>query len=391
MLSINDLPNEILEMIISHLTPYKDLDSCEQICQRWADLVKRKHLRKILRFQQAFKEGNLCWRSWNPGGAWTPVERYSHSATVYKNVMYIFGGASKLLDRFHNDLWALDLSTRTWQKCNSSRHQPYPAPKKDATMVAHENRLIIFGGIRRNWESFHELYVFNLLEKVWSCPTKTLPQPPQMNGHTATVHGRFMVVFGGVTRSNLFSLYFNDVWTLDLDNFTWKCQETSINRPSRRFDHHQVRIDDENLLIIGGCSEIFERECLDVWLLTITSPVWTWREIQMRNRHCGPYSMQHLNNSTCVFDKKLIFLEHTKIDPEIFICDLSHVLDPIDPFAEWLKIPEEWRSLGAPSDVGFRNCSLVLGNAEFICFGGIHNDLPSNYLHFINAPFRSVK
>lgn len=32
---INDLPNELLEYIISLLPPYQDLENCMVVCKRW--------------------------------------------------------------------------------------------------------------------------------------------------------------------------------------------------------------------------------------------------------------------------------------------------------------------------------------------------------------------
>lgn len=40
--NINDLPDEVLEFIFSHMPPYKDLQSCALVCKRWTNVVKSK-------------------------------------------------------------------------------------------------------------------------------------------------------------------------------------------------------------------------------------------------------------------------------------------------------------------------------------------------------------
>lgn len=40
MAEINDLPDEVIEFILSYLPPYKDLEECMIVCKRWTILVK---------------------------------------------------------------------------------------------------------------------------------------------------------------------------------------------------------------------------------------------------------------------------------------------------------------------------------------------------------------
>ena len=40
--SINDLPDEVLEYILSLISPYKDMKECMLVCRRWLQSVKSK-------------------------------------------------------------------------------------------------------------------------------------------------------------------------------------------------------------------------------------------------------------------------------------------------------------------------------------------------------------
>lgn len=44
MISINDLPNEILEYILCLLPPYKDLENCMVVCKRWHKIVQSMYI-----------------------------------------------------------------------------------------------------------------------------------------------------------------------------------------------------------------------------------------------------------------------------------------------------------------------------------------------------------
>ncbi|GAB0100476.1 uncharacterized protein DMENIID0001_165240 [Sergentomyia squamirostris] len=320
--------------------------------------------------------------------------------------MYIFGGETQFGDFNRarpttillNDLCAFDLTTRTWEKCKSRGLQP--PSMTGVTMVSHEDRLIVFGRYVTRALPFcsnEELYVYDLREMMWTCPKITFPWPSRMSGHTATVQGRVMVIFGGFHETECFLT--GDIWCLDLDTLTWtKRESTGVEKTAMpRWKHYQFHLDHENLLIVGG--ENKEDTFNDMWHLNMKSPVWTWREIPMR---------QTFNNRTklticsraCKIGQKLIIIgkNHSPMGKteelqSINVCDLSHVLDTSDPYAEWLTPHEIGTGIGmSPQDIkDIFHSSLVLGHGELIHFGGRINDPPlrpvHDKLHFIRPFF----
>lgn len=44
---MNDLPDEIIEFILTYLPPYGDLESCSLVCRRWNQIVKSKFKLRI--------------------------------------------------------------------------------------------------------------------------------------------------------------------------------------------------------------------------------------------------------------------------------------------------------------------------------------------------------
>ena len=43
---------------------------------------------------------------------------YGHTAHVYENLMYVFGGARKYQSDFCNELRRFDFNTRSWEICD---------------------------------------------------------------------------------------------------------------------------------------------------------------------------------------------------------------------------------------------------------------------------------
>ena len=193
IVSISSLPDEVLEFIFSLVSPYGDLKACGLCCRRWHVCSKNVVRKRQADFGRAVQDMKIIWSSCTiattanlkePYPAAGPLnatndgsdrkkalvvgKRYSHSA-VYDDItdsMYIFGGCTSSATTF-NDLWRMDLTTRTW-------HRPiatgtYPSPKACSVLVKHGTKLILFGGWTHpsmyplhRWRLFNELHSYDL-------------------------------------------------------------------------------------------------------------------------------------------------------------------------------------------------------------------------------------
>jgi F-box protein 42 len=52
------------------------------------------------------------------------------------------------------------------------------------------------------WRLFNELHVYGIVSNRWTC-INTPTNLPAMAGHSATVQGERMVVFGGLQKTNV--------------------------------------------------------------------------------------------------------------------------------------------------------------------------------------------
>lgn len=320
MVEINELPDEVLEFILSQLPPYKDLEQCQLVCKRWNCIVKNVMRHAKINLNKGLIDFRLCWKSIAPLGKGPNIAgRFSHSAVIHENSMYIFGGGSST-DTTFNDLWRFDLSKREWVRPLSMGS--YPSPKASASLVCHGDMLILFGGWRypplyppyQPWRLFDELHLYDVKENRWIVQTPACGPPPKA-GHSATIHRNKMIVFGGYQINNEINSNSNDVWCLELDTFTWTKPEVSNIKPPPRYGQFQFILDDNNLLLIGGCggpNNMFN----DAWVLNMCGNVWQWRSIPIKNKKWT--ATQMWCNPACRIGSKIVVLGPTPSLPSDF-------------------------------------------------------------------------
>lgn len=87
---------------------------------------------------KAINEFDVKWERITPADmAPTITKRYSHTAVVYENSMFVFGGCMTMTT--FNDLWRLDLSKRKWIRPLAMG--TYPSPKACSSLVRHKDSL----------------------------------------------------------------------------------------------------------------------------------------------------------------------------------------------------------------------------------------------------------
>lgn len=261
----------------------------------------------------------LCWQSsLKTQKSLTISGRFSHSAVINGHTMYIFGGRSSTSTTF-NDLWCFNLSNRAWHRPSS--HGSYPSPKACASMISYNKKLILFGGVRHGnepfqlWKLFNEIHVYDIEEYRWHLVSCLENQPPEMAGHSASLNKNQMVVFGGYQKTGILDTNSNDLWCLDLNTFVWHKQETTSCKPSARYGQFQISLDDDHLLILGGCGGP-NNVLSDAWLLRMTGEIWTWQLIPIRNKK---FSANHMwCYPACKVGNKLVVLGPTSAHPQDF-------------------------------------------------------------------------
>lgn len=290
--SMAELPEEVLEYILSFLSPYQEHKTAALVCKQWYRLIKGVAHQCYHGFLRAIQEGNIQWESRTYPYPGTPItQRFSHSACYYDSnqSMYVFGGCTQSsCNAAFNDLWRLDLNSKEWIRPLASGS--YPSPKAGATLVMYGDLLVLFGGwtrpspypLHQPERFFDEIHTYSPSKNWWNCIVTT-HGPPPMAGHSSSVIRSTMVVFGGSLGARQMS---NEVWVLDLEQWTWSKPTISGPSPHPRGGQSQIVMDEETLLILGGCGGP-NALLKDAWLLHMSDPCWTWQQLRVENEDHG--------------------------------------------------------------------------------------------------------
>ncbi|XP_041129494.1 F-box only protein 42-like [Polyodon spathula] len=290
--TMGELPEEVLEYILSFLSPYQEHKTAALVCKQWYRLIKGVAHQCYHGFIKAVQEGNIQWESRTYPYPGTPItQRFSHSACYYDShqSMYVFGGCTQSsCNAAFNDLWRLDLNSKEWIRPLASGS--YPSPKAGATLVVYRDLLVLFGGwtrpspypLHQPERFFDEIHTYSPSKNWWNCIVTT-QGPPPMAGHSSSVIGDRMIVFGGSLGSRQMS---NEVWVLDLEQWSWSKPNIAGPTPHPRGGQSQIVIDEETLLILGGCGGP-NALLKDAWLLRMHANPWAWQQLKVENEEHG--------------------------------------------------------------------------------------------------------
>ncbi|KAK8064815.1 kelch domain-containing protein [Apiospora phragmitis] len=189
---------------------------------------------------------NFRWHRPKMIGEKSPSSRRAHTACLYKNGIYVFGGGDGV--RALNDIWRLDVSDvakMSWKLVSSpTTSSPNSTAARDnrpkargyhtANMVG--SKLIIYGG-SDGGECFNDVWVYDVDTHTWKAVS--IPITFRRLSHTATIVGSYLFVIGGHDGNE----YSNDVLLLNLVTMTWDKREDirSTAQRERVPRHHTIR------------------------------------------------------------------------------------------------------------------------------------------------------
>jgi N-acetylneuraminic acid mutarotase len=195
---------------------------------------------------------NFRWSKPRIVGDKLPSKRRAHTACLYKNGIYVFGGGDGV--RALNDIWRLDVSDTSkmsWRLISSAdkpaqggarERRPKARGYHTANMVG--SKLIIFGG-SDGGECFDDVWIYDVERHIWKLVN--IPMTFRRLSHTATIVGSYLFVIGGHDGHE----YCNDVLLLNLVTMTWDRRKVYGMPPSGR-GYHGTVLYDSRLLVVGG-------------------------------------------------------------------------------------------------------------------------------------------
>ncbi|CAF1019741.1 unnamed protein product [Adineta steineri] len=182
----------------------------------------------------------LQWTRIETNGA-RPESRSGHSAVIYNNSMYIFGGLGK---HRYNDLFKFDFDTYQWTEIKPKDESTLPTKRLKHSACIYDNMMYIFGG----WDSSGKLndmyrYIFDRNEwEIVPCSNS----PRARSAHSVVVYKNSMYLFGGIGDNK-----FNDMHRFSFKTNQWFIVN-QINPPPRRSSYGGAHIYNDHLYIVCG-------------------------------------------------------------------------------------------------------------------------------------------
>ncbi|KAG7032963.1 Acyl-CoA-binding domain-containing protein 4 [Cucurbita argyrosperma subsp. argyrosperma] len=214
-----------------------------------------------------------------------PSARYKHAAAVVDQKLYIVGGSRN--GRYLSDIQVLDLGNLSWSSLklqinpgvensegNGGLVESLP-PIAGHSMVKWDKKLVVLGGNLKGSSDRIMVHCVDLETQTWSVLETSGNVPIARAGHSATLFGSKIIMFGGENSSrNLL----NDLHVLDLETLTWDVVEAKLTPPAPRFDHTTAVHAENYLLVFGGCSH--STFFSDLHVLDFRTMEWSQPQIQ---------------------------------------------------------------------------------------------------------------
>lgn len=199
------------------------------------------------------------WSRADVGGL-EPSAREGHAAVEVGNKIYVFGGCVQGI-RCFNDVHIFDTDTLTWSQEPFTGDAPEPRGGHSATLVGTD--VFIFGGANSD-TTYGDAYKLDLVQRHWerAVPSGCPAVPRRRTNHAAIAdaHGRIYIVGGYDADSN----FLNDIWILnvyagnvdkwnDAGSFpvVWEKPEPTGQIPEAR-EGHSLTLVDRKLILFGG-------------------------------------------------------------------------------------------------------------------------------------------
>jgi hypothetical protein len=172
--------------------------------------------------------------------------------------------------------------TAKWQWTDTESRGSPPMKREGHSAVSLDNMLIVFGGCYLDKQCFNDVHVYFSTKHLW-VPVKTVGLPPaEREGHTATMVGDHMFIYGGSSQMG----YLGDVFVLKTSLastgsgeelvMAWGRPDVNLgleSGPLGREGHTETLVDNRIFYIGGYTEKGFTNE-----LLVLDTALMSWEQ-----------------------------------------------------------------------------------------------------------------
>ncbi len=243
-----------------------------------------------------------------------PPPRSCHTMTVIGTNAYLFGGMThygtdEIEDTYDvrpsGEMYKLNLASKLdleFTRLNIPGPSPLPRWRHTATLF-ESTQILIFGGFHNTDHRLNDVWVFDTISNTWTQPNPKHNQeaavscqlannewtnvPPPRAGHSATLIGENVYIFGGYGGLGYGRRDLDDVFALNVYTWQWSKITPKGAAPEKRSGHQAVAVE-KKIYIFGGSNSavqfqdvfILDTECdPPLWSkMSITLSVPTWNQ-----------------------------------------------------------------------------------------------------------------
>lgn len=193
-----------------------------------------------------FLKYDLFRKTWTRIECETPGGKVGHTAVVFGDDMFVYGGKSSYAGKRTSDVWKYSFRKNTWKLLNVSGKKP---PERSShTAVVYKESMYVFGGFDEG--DLGDFYEFDLKKYEWKEIHARGKQPCERCVHTAVVYKDSMYVFGG-ENDVFYSDKMCDLYEYNFVQNLWTKIKDSGDIPRGRSAHAAVVIGDY-MFVFGG-------------------------------------------------------------------------------------------------------------------------------------------
>jgi len=195
-----------------------------------------------------FFEYNVDCDSWQEvifdGRDGPPTPRHSHSAVVYEDCLYVFGGYD---GNYKNDFYKFNFTKNHWSKIKHNDSEIWPSSRYRTSCTVVGDKMYMFGG-HDGQQQLNDFYYYHFNMKKWfliNYPKSFGPSP--RDSHILAHSDDSIFLFGGSS-----GWAKSDFYQFEINKEEWKTIKHDDGvKPSCRFWHVGAVVNDK-LYIFGG-------------------------------------------------------------------------------------------------------------------------------------------
>jgi len=207
--------------------------------------------------------------------------RFGHTAVLWGGTMWIFGGQTSTTGTssvLSNSIIAYHIEKNEWWSVNPDTLSHFPSPRKGHSATVFNDAMFIFGGCGSNSEAYSDMWMYSFGTNMWSQVRIHGKAPSARYNHASEILDSSWYIYGGQDGSKDLS----DFHVCDMRTFTWNPVEMSGETPVKPQAKQGAKMVafDGRLVLIGG-SNALDDYALDLYVFYPKKGAWFLQRYEM--------------------------------------------------------------------------------------------------------------